>query len=96
MKLLRTPESIFENLKDFSFDPHYVDIEEGENKIRMHYLEEGPKDGEIILMLHGEPAWCYLYRRMIPGLSEAGFRCIKDTQRPDVSHETKRAGEQAG
>ena len=41
MKLLRTPESIFENLKDFSFDPHYVDIEEGENKIRMHYLEEG-------------------------------------------------------
>ena len=76
MKLLRTPDRYFENLKDFSFEPHYVEIEDGEDKIRMHYLDEGPSDGEIILMLHGEPAWCYLYRRVIPGLAEAGFRCV--------------------
>ena len=72
MKLLRTPDKYFENLPDFPFEPHYVEVD----GIRMHYLDEGPPDGEIILMLHGEPAWCYLYRRMIPGLSEAGFRCV--------------------
>ena len=76
MKLLRTPDKYFENLPGFQFEPHYVEIDDGVDKIRMHYLDEGPPDGEIVLMLHGEPAWCYLYRRIIPGLAEAGFRCI--------------------
>jgi len=73
MKILRTPDERFENLIDFSYEPHYIEVEPG---LRMHYLDEGPSDGEIILMLHGEPTWCYLYRRMIPGLKKAGFRCL--------------------
>merc|ERR1712127_486030 len=42
----------------------------------MHYVDEGPKDGQIILMLHGQPTWSYLYRKMITGLVEKGYRCI--------------------
>ena len=49
MKILRTPDKYFENLPDFPFKPHYVEIDDGTDKIRMHYLEEGPVDGEIIL-----------------------------------------------
>ena len=60
-EFVRTPEERFENLPDYPFSPNYVEID----GLRMHYLEEGPKDGEIILMLHGQPAWSYLYRKMI-------------------------------
>jgi haloalkane dehalogenase len=63
MKVLRTPEERFANLPDFPYRPHYVEV----NGLRMHYLDEG-KD-EVILCLHGEPSWCYLYRKMIPTLS---------------------------
>merc|ERR1712176_372490 len=44
--------------------------------MRMHYIDEGPKDGEIVLMMHGQPAWCYLYRKMIPVFVERGMRAI--------------------
>ncbi|MFP6584837.1 MAG: haloalkane dehalogenase [Candidatus Hydrogenedentota bacterium] len=70
--VLRTPDSRFENLPGYDFEPNYIQI----GDYRVHYLDEGPKDGEIVLMLHGEPTWSYLYRHMIPVLTEAGYRCI--------------------
>lgn len=71
-EIIRTPEERFENLEDYPFQPNYVDID----SLRMHYVDEGPKDGEIVLMLHGEPSWSYLYRKMIPIFADAGFRAI--------------------
>lgn len=70
--VLRTPDSQFENLPGYDFKPNYKRV----GDYRVHYLDEGPRDGEIVLMLHGEPTWCYLYRKMIPVLTEAGYRCI--------------------
>jgi len=70
--VLRTPDSRFENLPGFDFEPHYADID----GYRVHYLDEGPRDGEVILMIHGEPSWSYLYRKMIPVLTAAGYRTI--------------------
>ena len=70
--ILRTPDECFEGLADFPFDPHYVDID----GYRVHYLDEGPRDAKPILLMHGEPSWCYLYRKMIPVLVAAGHRCI--------------------
>ena len=72
MKVLRTPDSQFENLPGFPFEPNYTEID----GLRMHYLDEGPKDGEVVLMLHGEPDWSYLYRKMIPVVASAGYRVI--------------------
>lgn len=72
MKALRTPDARFENLPDFDFEPHYVDVDE----LRMHYVDEGPRNGNVVLLLHGEPSWSYLYRHMIPPLRDAGFRVI--------------------
>ena len=75
MEALRTPEDRFENLKDYPFEPNYVDIDAGDgSKLRMHYLDEG--EGELILGLHGQPSWSYLYRKMIPILVDAGYRVI--------------------
>ena len=71
MKILRTPDERFDNLTNFPYEPHYVELDEG---IRIHYIDEGPKDAELILLMHGEPTWCYLYRHMIPILLDAGFR----------------------
>lgn len=77
MEFLRTPDERFENLKDYAFKPNYMDVEDGEGgKLRMHYLDEGPSDGEVILCMHGQPSWSYLYRHMIPVLTNAGYRCI--------------------
>lgn len=73
MQALRTPEDRFANLPDFSFEAHYVEVGDG---LRMHYLDEGPRQGAVVLLLHGEPSWCYLYRHMIPPLVDAGFRTI--------------------
>ena len=70
--VLRTPDNRFENLPDYNFEPNYLYI----RGYRVHYLDEGPADGEVILMIHGEPSWAYLYRKMIPVLTEAGFRTI--------------------
>ena len=70
--VLRTPDTRFENLKDFAFAPNYMDI----NGLRIHYIDEGPKDGAPVLLLHGQPTWGYLFRTMIPVLAEAGHRVI--------------------
>ena len=72
IETIRTPEDRFNNLSDYPFQPNYIDIE----GMRMHYLDEGPKDGSIILMMHGEPTWSYLYRFMIPVCVAAGHRVI--------------------
>ena len=72
MDLLRTPDERFENLIDFPYDPHYLMIDD----IRIHYVDEGPKDAEVMLLMHGEPSWSFLYRHMIPILVKAGFRII--------------------
>lgn len=70
--VLRTPDERFANLADFDFEPQYQDIA----GYRVHYLDEGPADGEAILLIHGEPTWSYLFRKMIPVLTAAGYRCI--------------------
>ena len=77
MKILRTPDSRFSNLPDYNFDPHYLMVDDSEDsELRVHYLDEGPRDADPVLLLHGEPSWCYLYRKMIPILTAAGHRVI--------------------
>lgn len=70
--VLRTPDECFENLADFPYEPHYLEVD----GYRVHYVDEGPQDANPILLMHGEPSWCYLYRKMIPGLVAAGHRVI--------------------
>jgi haloalkane dehalogenase len=77
VKVLRTPDSRFEGLPGYSFAPHYLDVADGEGgTLRVHYVDEGAKGGEIVLCLHGEPSWSYLYRKMIPVFVAAGQRVI--------------------
>ena len=77
MEFVRTPEERFENLPGYDFSPNYVQINDGEGgKLRMHYLDEGPRDGAVILCTHGEPSWSYLYRKMIPIFVAAGYRVL--------------------
>jgi haloalkane dehalogenase len=71
-EFIRTPESNFTDLDDFPFAPHYHDWHD----LRMHYIDEGPEDGPVMLLLHGMPTWSYLYRHLIPPLVAAGYRCI--------------------
>ncbi len=77
MKVLRTDDAHFANLKEYPFNPNYADVTtiDGTN-LRIHYLDEGPADGPLILCLHGQPSWSYLYRKMVPFLTAAGFRVI--------------------
>ncbi|MFN0085268.1 MAG: haloalkane dehalogenase [Blastocatellia bacterium] len=72
MEILRTPDERFANLPGFDYPPRYVEV----NGLRMHYLDEGPGSAAPVLLLHGEPSWCYLYRKMIPILAAAGHRAI--------------------
>lgn len=94
MDILRTPDERFENLPGYSFVPHYVDVD----GLRMHYVDEGPRDAAPVLLLHGEPSWSYLYRKMIPLLTQAGCRVVapdlmgfgrsdKPTERHDYTYE---------
>ena len=77
MKFLRTPDDRFENLPYFKYDPHYVQVDDTEGgTLRQHYLDEGSKDANPILVMHGEPTWSYLYRHMIPEFTEAGHRVV--------------------
>lgn len=70
--VIRTPDVYFEGLAEFPFRPHYLDLE----GYRVHYLDEGPREAKPVLLIHGEPSWCYLYRKMIPVLVDAGYRAI--------------------
>ena len=69
---VRTPDERFANLSGYDFAPHYVDID----GLRMHYVDDGPSAADPVLLLHGEPSWSYLYRKMIPPLVAAGHRVI--------------------
>ena len=70
--VLRTPETNFDNLPGDPFDANYIEIDD----FRIHYVDEGMKEEQIILLLHGEPSWSYLYRKMIPPLVDGGYRVI--------------------
>ncbi|MEM7765151.1 MAG: haloalkane dehalogenase [Pseudomonadota bacterium] len=74
----RTPDSAFGDLPGYEFAPNYIEVADGHlGQLRMHYLDEGPDTAtETLLLLHGEPSWSYLYRKMIPLLSAAGYRVI--------------------
>lgn len=79
MDTVRTPDDRFTGLPGYGFEPRYTEVPRGDGSndtLRMHHLDEGPADGEVVLLLHGEPSWSYLYRTMIPVLVEAGLRCI--------------------
>ena len=77
MKILRTPDKCFEKLKDYPFEPNYTTIKtEDGSDLRIHHIDEGPKDGPILLAMHGQPVWSYLYSKMIPFLTNAGIRVI--------------------
>lgn len=77
MKTLRTPDDRFADLADYPFAENYVDIDDQDGgSLRVHYLDEGPAGGPVVLAMHGEPSWSYLYRNMIPLLTAAGMRVI--------------------
>ncbi len=77
MDILRTPDDRFVDLPDYAFAHNYVEVDSGDgSRLRVHYLDEGPPDGEAVLLLHGEPSWSYLYRKMIPVLVAAGLRAV--------------------
>ena len=77
MKTLRTPDERFEDLKDFPFKSYYKEIDDGDGgTLRIHYVDEGDRKLEPVLLIHGEPSWSYLYRKMIPILVNAGNRVV--------------------
>lgn len=94
MDCLRTPDERFEDLPGYPFEPHYAELD----GLRVHYVDEGPRDGAPVLMLHGEPSWSYLYRTMIPPIVAAGHRAVapdlvgfgrsdKPTRREDYTYQ---------
>ena len=99
MEVLRTPDERFAGLLGFPFQPHYMEVAAGDGgTLRIHYLDEGPRDAYPVLLIHGEPSWCYLYRKMIPVIVEAGHRAIapdlvgfgrsdKPTRREDYTYQ---------
>ena len=73
MEILRTPDERFADLPDWPYEPRYAEVGDG---LRAHYVDEGPRDGAVVLLMHGEPSWSYLYRHMIPPLVAAGLRVV--------------------
>ncbi len=77
MRVLRTPDDRFHDLPDFGYPPHYADVPDPDGgSLRMAYVEAGPADGPVVLLLHGEPSWSFLYRTVMPVLADAGLRAI--------------------
>jgi haloalkane dehalogenase len=74
MRVLRTPEERFAGLPDFGYQPRYAEVDQ--DGLRLAYVEAGPPDGQPVLLLHGEPSWSFLYRKVIPVLAGAGLRAI--------------------
>ena len=72
IEYIRTPDERFENLPGYNFSPHYIEIE----GLRIHYVDEGDGNAKPVLLMHGEPTWSYLYRKMIPPIANAGHRVI--------------------
>ena len=77
MQILKTPESAFSNISDFPYEPQYVQVTDTvSGELSMAYYQAGPTDGHPVVLLHGEPTWAYLYRKMIPILADAGFNVL--------------------
>ena len=77
MQVLKADLSRFADIPDYPFAENWLTIDLGDGHSgRMHYIDEGPKDAPAVLLFHGEPSWSFLYRKMIPILLDAGFRCI--------------------
>lgn len=77
MDVLRTPDERFDNLPDYPFPPNYVDVETRKlPPVRMHYVDAGPADGPVVVLLHGQPTWSFMYRSVIRVLADAGMRVI--------------------
>ncbi|MFA6117733.1 MAG: haloalkane dehalogenase [Sphingomonas sp.] len=99
MRVLRTPEERFAALADYPFAPHYITVTDADGTdLRVHYLDEGHPDAPVVLLMHGEPSWSYLYRKFVPGLIARGYRVIapdligfgksdKPAERSDYSYE---------
>lgn len=99
MDIVRTPDDRFDDLPGYPFSPNYVDVGGDAGPLRVHYIDEGPPDGEAVLLLHGEPSWSYLYRTMVPVLVDAGLRVVaidlvgfgrsdKPTRREDYTYQS--------
>jgi haloalkane dehalogenase len=77
MDVLRTPDDRFEGLEGYDFDPHYTEVQDEDGTpIRIHHVDEGPRNAAPILLMHGNPTWAYLYRKFIPKLVAAGHRVV--------------------
>ncbi len=77
MQILRTPDAQFEGLAEYPFDPHYTEVDSGNGKtLRVHHIDEGDRHAPIVLCLHGQPSWSYLYRKMVPLLVASGLRVV--------------------
>ena len=71
-KILRTPDERFAHLRDFPYTPHYIEV----GGLRVAYIDEGPRAAPVVLLMHGEPSWSYLYRKMISVFLAAGYRVV--------------------
>jgi haloalkane dehalogenase len=99
LQFLTTPEHCFEQIIDFNYSPNFLQVDDSEGSLlKLHYIDEGPRDANVVLMLHGEPSWSYLYRKMIAPVVAAGYRVIapdligfgksdKPTQRSDYTYQ---------
>jgi haloalkane dehalogenase len=99
LQFLTTPEHCFEQITDFRYAAHFLQVADNEGgSLELHYVDEGPKDANVVLMLHGEPSWAYLYRKMIDPVVAAGYRVIapdligfgksdKPTERSDYTYQ---------
>ncbi|MBT1449428.1 haloalkane dehalogenase [Glaciecola sp. XM2] len=76
MKIIKTPKTCFDNLPGYSFQENYIDVTSNDTPLMMHYVDYGDRSAPVILMLHGEPSWSYLYRNMINDAEAAGYRVI--------------------
>lgn len=77
MKVLRTPDAAFAGIADYPFAPHYAVLPNGDDApLRLHYVDEGPRDAAPVLLMHGEPSWSYLYRKFVPALAAQGHRVV--------------------
>jgi haloalkane dehalogenase len=77
MRVLRTPDDRFADLSDYPFEPHYLTVTDADGtELRIHYLDEGPRDAAPVLLMHGEPSWSYLYRKFVGNLVARGHRVV--------------------
>jgi haloalkane dehalogenase len=77
MKVVRTPDEHFAGLEGYAFEPHYSDVSDEDGTVlRIHHLDEGPRDAAPILLMHGNPTWAYLYRKFVRPLVSGGHRVV--------------------